>query len=248
MKVCCKCKIELNVSCFSKRSDLKDGLDNTCKLCKKESHKKWYIKNRQKVLEKARVHRIINIEIFRKKNKLYYEKNKEIIGYKKSKYYRKNKEKILEKNRKFGKVYYENNKRKVKNKHKLYYEKNKSKISSRIKKNHRNQYRNNIQFKLKDILRSRLNSALKAKKSRKVGSAVKDLGITIPEFKLYIESMFRDGMTWENHGKVWHLDHIKPLASFDLSNREQFLQAANWKNYQPLLVHENLVKYSKIIS
>src|ERR1700730_11142444 len=67
------------------------------------------------------------------------------------------------------------------------------------------------------VLRSRLNMALK--RSFKSGSAVRDLGCTIPEFKTCIAGKFKPGMSWENHGTVWHLDHIHPLSAFDLTNR-----------------------------
>ncbi|AGD92421.1 intron encoded hypothetical protein [Megavirus lba] len=41
-------------------------------------------------------------------------------------------------------------------------------------------------------------------------------------------------MTWENHGSYWHFDHVKPCASFDLSNDDEILKCYNWTNYQPL--------------
>jgi hypothetical protein len=52
-------------------------------------------------------------------------------------------------------------------------------------------------------------------------------------------------MSWDNYGK-WHLDHIIPLSSFDLTNREQFLKAAHYTNYQPLWAHENFMKRAKL--
>lgn len=92
---------------------------------------------------------------------------------------------------------------------------------------------------LSKVLRNRLYIAIK--RGYKSGSAVQDLGCSIEEFKAHIEKQFHSGMTWANHG-MWHLDHIKPLASFDLSDREQFLQACHYTNYQPLLAFENLQK------
>lgn len=50
-------------------------------------------------------------------------------------------------------------------------------------------------------------------------------------------------MTWENHGKYgWHIDHIKPLVSFDLTERKQFLEAVHFSNLQPLWSGDNLRK------
>jgi hypothetical protein len=82
-----------------------------------------------------------------------------------------------------------------------------------------------------------------AKAGRHSGNAVRDLGCSIPDFARHIEKQFTDGMTWENFGvRGWQLDHIRPLASFDLMNREQFKLAAHFSNYQPLWAHENKKK------
>lgn len=78
------------------------------------------------------------------------------------------------------------------------------------------------------------------------GNAVRDLGCSIPDFARYIEAQFTEGMTWENYGKHgWHFDHKRPLASFDLMNREHFLAAAHFKNYQPLWAADNKAKGAK---
>lgn len=102
-------------------------------------------------------------------------------------------------------------------------------------------YENDLQYRLECQLRGRLGMALKG--SYKNGSAVSDLGCSIPEFKTRLEAQFKPGMTWANHGvHGWHIDHIKPLASFDLTDREQFLKAVHFSNLQPLWAKENMHK------
>jgi hypothetical protein len=108
----------------------------------------------------------------------------------------------------------------------------------------------NLQFKIAINLRSRINLAIYRSRTakKKSGSAVKDLGCSIEDFKSYIESQFQPGMSWENWGRdTWHLDHKLPLISFDLTNRDQFLQAVHYTNYQPLWAFDNLQKHGRIL-
>ncbi len=123
----------------------------------------------------------------------------------------------------------------------VYYGKNRTKILNYGKIYHRNRRRTDLNYKLKCELRSRLGHAVK--NGSKSGSAVRDLGCTIPAFKLYLESKFRPGMSWDNWSRFgWHIDHIKPLAKFDLTKRKQFLEACHYTNLQPLWAEENLKK------
>jgi len=105
-------------------------------------------------------------------------------------------------------------------------------------------YRQTVQGRLRINMRNRINSAIKC--NQRAGSAVRDLGCTISELKTYLELLFQHGMTWDNWAiDGWHIDHIKPLASFDLTDREQFLQACHYTNLQPLWAENNLRKWCK---
>ena len=108
-------------------------------------------------------------------------------------------------------------------------------------KYHIDRKKKDIQFKLTSLLRSRLYIAIK--NNQKTGSSVHDLGCTIEDFKIYLESLFLPGMTWENWTKSgWHIDHIKPLSRFNLSDREELLKACHYSNLQPLWAKDNLRK------
>ncbi len=107
----------------------------------------------------------------------------------------------------------------------------------------RDRREHDLGFKLRCLLRTRLCHFISG--AGKSGSAVTDLGCSIEELKVHLELQFQDGMTWENHGE-WHIDHIKPLCSFDLSDREQLLQACNYTNLQPLWAADNLSKGSAV--
>lgn len=98
-----------------------------------------------------------------------------------------------------------------------------------------------VQFRLAKNLRTRTRAAVK--NNQKSGSAVKDLGCSITELKQHLEKQFQPGMTWNNWShNGWHIDHIVPLAEFDLANRDQFLKACHYSNLQPLWAKDNLVK------
>lgn len=101
--------------------------------------------------------------------------------------------------------------------------------------------RENPQFKLQELLRSRLKKALKNEPKR--GSAIKDLGCSIEELKTYLESKFQLGMSWDNYGFYgWHIDHVRPLTSFDLTDTEEIKKACHYTNLQPLWAKDNLSK------
>ncbi len=94
-------------------------------------------------------------------------------------------------------------------------------------------------------MRNRLNAAIRGR--FRAGSAVRDLGCSIPDFLIYVAERFLPGMSWENWGE-WHLDHIRPLSSFDIADRAQFLMAAHFTNYQPLWAVDNLSKGSRSLA
>lgn len=95
-------------------------------------------------------------------------------------------------------------------------------------------------------LRKRLRHKLSLK--NRIHSPVSELGCSVFELRLYLESKFKPGMTWFNHGtNGWHLDHIKPLSSFNLTNSEDFKKACHFSNLQPLWAHENRAKSDKLV-
>lgn len=99
-------------------------------------------------------------------------------------------------------------------------------------------------YNLAILLRQRLNVALR--KQYKAGSAVRDLGCSVAELKLYLEGKFEAGMSWDNQGRGgWHLDHIRPLSSFDLTDPEQLKQAVHFTNLQPMWEVDNIRKSNK---
>lgn len=114
----------------------------------------------------------------------------------------------------------------------------------RIQEDKNKRYKEDLEFRIAYKLRNRMYAAVK--RNSKNGSAVSDLGCSIKEFKIYIENMFESGMTWDNYTlDGWHIDHIIPLCSFDLTDREQVKKACHYTNLQPLWAEDNLAKGSR---
>lgn len=255
-KQCSCCKLQKQLNNFSKNKNRKDGLNPYCKQC--VAHKRL---NNPNILEAEKQYSKNN----RDKRKSYANQYRKRTSYD-EKYYLDNKKECLE----YGKQYRKNNREVINAKQKKRYNLNKKTINLYSKdyyKKHTNELRkynknynkahlqekaiyrknriaNDTNFKVASNIRSRISNA--CKDNYKTGSSVRDLGCSISEFKIYIEQKFQPGMSWENYGLyVWHLDHIIPLSSFDLSNREQFLKACHYTNYQPLWAKDNLSKNNK---
>jgi hypothetical protein len=56
-------------------------------------------------------------------------------------------------------------------------------------------------------------------------------------------------MSWDNYGyEGWHIDHIKPIAKFDLSDPIQRAQCFHYSNLQPLWALDNMRKHARIVT
>ncbi len=105
-------------------------------------------------------------------------------------------------------------------------------------------YNSDVLFKLSFKIRNFTTRMTKSTKTYKNNKSIEYLGCSLSILKEHLEKKFRDGMTWENHGILWHIDHIIPLASAK-TIEDRFL-LSNYKNLQPLTVEENLKKGRKI--
>lgn len=91
----------------------------------------------------------------------------------------------------------------------------------------------------------RATARIKARGGCKPCGSVKLLGCSIYEARGHIEAQFLPGMTWDNHGE-WHIDHIRPIAGFDLTDPEQVRACAHYTNLQPLWAIDNLRKGGRV--
>lgn len=167
-----------------------------------------------------------NREKLREKSKERYENIKNTDRYREhsKKYYQYNKETILERNRKN-------------------YIKNKRRYSDRRNAWAREKRKTDVNYRLKCILRTRLLRAVT--QNHKQSSMIDLLGCTIDELKTHLENQFTEGMTWDNQGE-WHIDHIKPCASFNLALLSEQQKCFHYSNLQPLWAKDNLEKADSI--
>lgn len=96
-------------------------------------------------------------------------------------------------------------------------------------------------YRLRKNLARRMLLALKSKSQ----STYSLIGCTPQFLREWLESKFKEGMTWENYGPVWHVDHKKPMALFDLNESAQQAEACNYRNLQPLFAKDNISKSDK---
>lgn len=246
MKKCTKCGIEKDDSEFSKQQSRsknknqskKFHLISHCKLCVKQYHKQYRKQYSQAHKEELNEHKRQYYQTHRKemceRRSLANRTHRKERNERHRQHYQKHKKEI----NKYAKQWRQDHKEKTREWSKDYRREHKKEIA----KHNIEKYHSDIQHYLRARLRTRLWNALK--RHFKAGSAVRDLGCSIAALKVHLEKQFINGMTWKNRGK-WHIDHIRPLASFDLTDRGQFLEACNYKNLQPLWAQDNMSKGDK---
>lgn len=182
------------------------------------AQKKWYEDNKERLLAKAAEYRKINSDRIKK-----YQAN---VSTEKRKQYKKSQKHN-------SSVYIQE-----------YRSRNKDRIAQYTREYNSRSERQTETIRLRGRLRKRMLRAIES--NAKGGSAIKDLGCSIEFLKTYLESKFTVGMSWDNWGhKGWHIDHIRPLVSFDLTVHEQVKQACHYTNLQPLWAIDNLKKSGK---
>ena len=122
-------------------------------------------------------------------------------------------------------------------------EKSQAKEDAASKKNKKD---SNPSYKLSCYTRTAIYTCLKERNISKYKNTFDLLPYTLEELIIHLESKFKDGMTWTNYGE-WHVDHIKPMSSFNIINStdSEFLVCWSLDNLQPLWGGDNLSKGSR---
>lgn len=237
MKLCSRCNIIKDRESFHKRTRSKDGLYPWCKGCYKE----YYSENKGAISKRKNCFRIVNKERINKEKREYYSENKELIALRKKESYKRCHERICSTRRK----YYARNREACLSSSKRYATKNAELLKEKANSRRRHRFLTDPGFRALYAARRRIRAALKGQD--KSARTLALLGIDGAGFMQYLESKFKKGMTRDNYGKVWHVDHIIPLALFDLSKPAEQRVAFHFTNCQPLFAEENLKKGAKIL-
>ena len=253
MKTCTKCNIQKNIDEFGKNKNTNDGLNCWCKKCVNKQTANY----RKKLVKQIGKEKIL---IVRRKK---YAKNKDHINKLRAERQKLRRKHFTEQALKWqknnlnksinSKIKYRSSvkgKQKEKEYRKFYNSlpANKKRRLFLLKK----RFKEDPYFKLHYTLRRHVAGALRkylvfGSKIDKKEKSLQLLGCTIQFFKDYIEKQFDIGMNWENWGRgegMWHIDHIRPIASFNLRVLGERSICFNYKNQRPMWSEENLKKSS----
>lgn len=123
------------------------------------------------------------------------------------------------------------------------YQRNKDKINETRRKTLQKRRDEDPKYRAMMALHCRLYLAVKVK----TGKTLELTGCSKEELTTHLESKFTEGMTWENYGE-WHIDHIRPCASFNLEDPDEQKKCFHWTNLQPLWAQDNMRKGAKFVS
>jgi hypothetical protein len=212
----------------SKKLSEKRVIDKHDKILKYQ--KEYYNKNQKILLQKEKEKRDNNKEIYSARSKAEYQKHKEQYKKYNDEYYKNNKQIMLDLNKKWVKE-------------------NINYVNEYRAKYHAKRMINDLNYHLRHNLSTRIADAVKQQNFKKTNCFIKLLGCNYSILKQHLEKQFKPGMSWSNYGNKnqgWHVDHIKPCASFDLIKEEEQRKCFHYTNLQPLWAKDNLKKGAKI--
>lgn len=213
-----------------------------------------------------KAHRHANLERERSADRAHYRANRDRIRAVRKARYQVNREKVLDarkayceanpekvqacnkanylanrdKRLLYAKVYRENKQESTAAATKAWIQANPERQRANLRARHQIRYKQDPNYAMRKILRSRLKNILKSK--GKTEMALRLLGCDLDWLVAWLEIQFQPGMCWDNRGLVWHVDHVRPCASFDLTDRHQQKLCFHWTNLQPLFAADNLKK------
>ena len=235
-----------------------------------EKRREYHRKNAEVICDKKRklrkenpqVTRAVNLrcrakhlDAYKARCRGYYQKNKEQLREYQASFRTKNPDKIKE----WAKQYYASNREREQKKCREYREKNKEQLLVKSRAYYAKTRKARLKwqkewaarmrkespaFLLECRLRCRMNSVLRYAGVKKQHRTHELVGCTPAFLKQYLESKFQKGMSWSRRTEI-HIDHIRPICLFDLTDIEQQRACFHYTNLQPLWAKDNLRKGAK---
>jgi hypothetical protein len=230
-KRCTKCGKIKSIEDFCKDLSTKDGLSYWCKSCLKQYNKKQRENAKKYTDEHGIPKRKRCTKCGKTKDASEFDKKsgsrdglnspcKECASKDARKFYKKHRKQILK-----------------------YHQNRKKEAAQYIV----DRYHSNPMIRLSMCMSTAIRKSLKRKGGSKHGYHWEDiLGYTLQQLRERLESLFKEGMTWENYGE-WHVDHIRPVSGFHFISIDdpEFQQCWALENLQPLWAEENMRKGAK---
>lgn len=218
---------------------------------RREAKKLYYLKNKARILEETRKWKLANKDKCIEMKRRFREVNRARVNAQSVALRRKN----LKRSRLLGRLRYHNNREQKQAERREYYKRNSERERTKCREyGKRNRKRINDQRKLREgrdaayaigeRLRRSLVKAVLRRNTMKADRTMALLGCPLPEFIKHLESQFVPGMGWHNRSE-WEIDHIRPIASFDLLIEADQRECFHWSNLRPLWTAENRAKSDK---
>ena len=207
----------------------------------------YYLRHRQEIIERSRAWVVNNPEKAKEKSRKYYLEHKEKYREHGRKWKKENPEKVNaesrrryaanpEKHRDVAKKYHATHRDKSRARAREWKARNRDKLRA-----YRQSYYATHPESI--ILRSAATWLIEHSPFRKSSSSREYVGCSSGFLRNHLESLFKPGMSWQNWGTAWEVDHIVPLSWFPFDKDLDLLfVASHWTNLQPMWKVANRIK------
>jgi hypothetical protein len=220
---------------------IRESLTEEQRVAKRASDKKYYAANRERICERQRRYNASHSRELVERKRQYRSRDPE----KWRSYYKEYAAQNSDERKEYSRDYYRQNAEEIKDRVRNYATKNAKQVRDRARLYRRSREASDHLFCLVRRIGTRCYAAIRSAKARKSDRTIELIGCSPAQLAAHLESQFKAGMGWRNRSK-WHVDHIVPLAAFDLSDPTQQRVAFHYSNLQPLWKHENLSKGARL--
>ncbi len=224
-----------------------ESTEKTAAEPKRAKNLRYYLANKERLNEYSSAYQKEHRQKHNAQRRASYDKTKRAA---KKAYYERNKERILKQKqeyfvRKIDSIndYRKRNRREISAQNSRWHRNNRDRIRVRKRESSRRRYLD-PHNRVAGSVRRRIGKLMAGKSKPDRSECL--LGCSFGEFIQYISARFKPGMTMENYGRKWHIDHIMPCSAFDLTREDQLRQCCHFTNLRPLWAKANLRKASKI--